>query len=70
LTGQEGDSLVNKSVLKVVSISDKGDHKYWKRKSYLKRIAALEQLRRIIFGYDKCTARLQRTLTVTELKKH
>jgi len=61
---------MNKSVFKVVSIRDKGGHKYWKRKSYLERLAALEQLRRTIFGYDTSTARLQRTLTVTKLKKH
>lgn len=61
---------MDKSAFKVVSIREKGDRDYWKRKSYMERIAGLEQLRRIIFGYDKSTSRLQRTLTITKLKKN
>ncbi|MDP2921264.1 MAG: hypothetical protein Q8O12_02690 [Candidatus Omnitrophota bacterium] len=61
---------MDKTVFKVTSIRDKDDHGYWIKKSYLERIAALEQLRKVIFGYDSSTARLQRTFTVTELKKN
>ena len=61
---------MNKSAFKVTSIRDRGDRDYWIKKSYLERITALEQLRRIVFGYDPSTARLQRTLTVTTLKKN
>ncbi len=61
---------MDKTVFKVTSIRDKGDYDYWIKKSYLERIAALEQLRKAIFGYDPSTAGLQRTLTVTELKKN
>ena len=60
---------MDKKTLKVTSIHDGDDHNYWANKSYLKRIEALEKLRRIIFGYDPSTERLQRTFTITQLKK-
>ena len=58
---------MDKTVFKVTSIRDKGDRDYWIKKSHLERIAALEQLRKAMFGYDPSTERLQRTLTITEL---
>jgi len=61
---------MDKTIFKVTSIRGKGDRDYWIGKSYFERIAALEQLRKVIFGYDPSTARLQRTLTVTKLKKN
>jgi hypothetical protein len=60
---------MDKRTLKITSIHDKDDHNYWRKKSYLKRIEALERLRRIIFGYDASAERLQRTFTITQLKK-
>jgi len=59
---------MNKKTLKISSIHEADDDNYWSQKSYLERIEALEQLRRIIFGYDPSTERLQRTFTVTQLK--
>ena len=60
---------MDKKVLKITSIHDGDDQNYWRKKPYLKRIEALEKLRRIIFGYDPSTERLQRTFTITQLKK-
>ncbi len=60
---------MDKKTLKITSIHNGDDHNYWAKKSYLERIEALEILRRIIFGYDASTERLQRTLTITQLKK-
>ena len=61
---------MDKTVFKVTSIRDKGDYEYWREKSYLERIAALEQLRKAVFGYDPSASRLQRILTITKLKKN
>jgi len=61
---------MDKKTVKITSIHNNDVHDYWKKKSYLERIEALEQLRKIIFGYDPATARLQRTLTITQLKKN
>jgi hypothetical protein len=60
---------MDKKTLEISCIPNSGEHSYWAKQSYLKRIAALETLRRIIFGYDPSTERLQRTFTVTQLKK-
>jgi len=60
---------MDKKTLEIASIYDSSGHNYWANKSYLERIEALEKLRRIIFGYDPSTERLQRTFTITQLKK-
>ena len=54
---------------KITSLKDTGDHAFWRRKSYVERLYALEEVRRIVFGYDPSAARLQRTITITQLKK-
>ena len=61
---------MNKKVFQITSIHEGNDRDYWKQKSYEERLEALELLRRIIFGYDPSTARLQRTITITQLKKN
>jgi hypothetical protein len=61
--------VMDKSFFQITSIRQKEDD-FWKDKSYSERIGALEELRRIIFGYDASTERLQRILTVTELKRN
>jgi hypothetical protein len=60
---------MDKKTLKVTSVHKNDDRNYWMKKPYLKRIEALERLRRIIFGYDASAERLQRTFTITQLKK-
>lgn len=61
---------MNKNIFQITSIHDRDDGGYWKQKSYEERLEALELLRRIIFGYDPSTTRLQRTITITQLKKN
>jgi len=61
---------MDKTILEITSLRDDEGQNYWKKKSYLERIEALEQLRKIIFGYDPSTTRLQRILTITKLKKN
>jgi hypothetical protein len=60
---------MNKNLFQITFYRDGNDRGYWKQKSYVERLEALELLRRIIFGYDPSTARLQRTITITQLKK-
>lgn len=61
---------MNKKVFKISSIRESDEHDFWKNKTFLERIEALEELRRIVFGYDPSTERLQRTFTITKLKKN
>ena len=60
---------MDKKALEITYVHKSNGHNYWANKSYLERIGALEELRRIIFGYDPSTERLQRTFTITQLKK-
>jgi len=60
---------MDKKVFIVTNLKDGSDRQYWKSKSYAERLEALEQLRQIVFGYDPTTARLQRVITITKLKK-
>lgn len=59
---------MDKRAFKISCIYDGDDHDFWKKKTYLERIEALEKLRKTIFGYDPSTSRLQRTLRITQLK--
>ncbi len=61
---------MDKKHFEVTTLDQGDDHDYWKNKSYLERMEALEELRMRVFGYDPSTARLQRIFTVTQLKKH
>jgi hypothetical protein len=61
---------MNKKLFQITSIREGNDRGYWKQKSYEERLEALELLRRIIFGYDPSTTRLQRIITITQLKKN
>ena len=63
---------INKSVFSVTSgiknvDSDRAG--YWRTKSPAERFAAIEELRELNYGHDSTTARLQRVLEITELKK-
>lgn len=60
---------MNKNKFEIISLYDNDIHAYWKKKTYLERLNALEQLRRTTFNYDPSTKRLQRILTITKLKK-
>jgi hypothetical protein len=61
---------MNKKYFQATSLRDSEDYKFWKDKTYLQRLGALEFLRRTIFNYDPSSERLQRVFTITELKKN
>ena len=52
---------LNKKIVNVTSLDDTEEEKnYWISKSPLERIEALEIIRRMIYGQDRVTSRLQR----------
>ena len=60
---------VDKETLSVLSSfeeADDADKAYWHSKSPQERMAALELMRQINYGYDPTTERLQRVLEVVE----
>ena len=59
---------IDKSILSVVSLSEESDDKeYWHAKTPQERLAAVELMRQINYGYDPTTLRLQRVLEVAQL---
>ena len=61
---------LDKSVVTIDSLSNQGDDKlYWRNRSPNERLAALEFMRQVMYGYHPATTRLQRVLTVTELER-
>ena len=58
---------LDKAVFTVGSLTEPSDEKeYWLTKSPYERLAAVETMRQIIYGYDPFTARLQRFFEVTQ----
>jgi hypothetical protein len=59
---------MDKTVLSVTSLTDEpNDRDFWLSKTPEERLAAVELLRAITYGYDPATARLQRVLSVAQL---
>ena len=59
---------MDKSVFSVVSLSEESAEKeYWYAKTPQERLAAVELMRQINYGYDPTTTRLQRVLEVAQL---
>jgi hypothetical protein len=68
--GDDMDKLpsLNKQIMKVTSLNDiEEEKKYWMSKSPLERIEAIEINRRMIYGRDRVTSRLQRFFETAEL---
>lgn len=60
-------SRMDKSVLSVASLTDPSDEQeYWQSRTPQERLAALELMRQICYGYDPATTRLQRVLEITQ----
>ena len=58
---------LNKKIVKVTSLDDIEEEKrYWMSKSPLERIEAIEINRRMIYGQDRVTSRLQRFFEVAQ----
>ena len=59
---------LNKKIVNITSLEDTEEEKnYWFSKSPLERIEAIEINRRMIYGKDRVTSRLQRIFETAEL---
>ena len=59
---------LNKKIVNVTSLNDIEEEKmYWISKNPLERIEAIEINRRMIYGRDRVTSRLQRVFETSEL---
>jgi hypothetical protein len=58
---------VNRTVFTVTPLSGpSGEKEYWLSKTPHERLQAVEILRRMNYGHDSCTARLQRILEIAQ----
>jgi hypothetical protein len=58
---------VDRRVFAVTTLDDdSGDKRYWLSKTPLERLAAVELMRQMIYGYNPLTTRLQRVLEITQ----
>ena len=59
---------LDRSAFRVDSLTaDSDERAYWRSKTPIERLEALEFLRKINFGYDPAVARLQRVLEIADL---
>ncbi len=59
---------VDRAAYRVDDLADEPDEKaYWRSKTPLERLQALELMRQMVYGYDPATDRLQRVLEIADL---
>jgi len=64
------DSLeqpLDRDSFSVGSLDEARDRNYWRNRSPEDRLAALEFLRQVMYGYDPASDRIQKVLEVIEL---
>ena len=64
------EEKVKRNVFEVVDIHESDDTVYWRDRSYIERIETIEFMRKVMFGHDRVSERLQRILTIAELKEN
>ena len=59
---------IDRSAFSVVTFGeqDEDDRNYWLSKTSHERLEGIETIRRVLYGYDPATVRLQRVLEVVE----
>lgn len=63
------EEKIKRDVFEVADLKDSDDSGYWRDRSYVERIEAIEFMRKAMFGHDRVSERLQRILTIAELKE-
>ena len=60
---------LDKSVLTVAPLAQSDDQKnYWLKRSHAERMNAIEINRRLIYGKDRATSRIEKTIEVLDLE--
>ena len=63
------EEKIKRDVFEIVDLKNADDKNYWLTKSPIERIEAIEFMRKVMFGNDRVSRRLQRVLTAVELKR-
>jgi len=62
------EEKILRDVFEVRELHEADDSNYWLDRSPIERIEAIEFMRKVMFGHDRVSERLQRVLTVAKLK--
>ena len=62
------EEKINRNIFEVVDLREADDKADWINRSAVERIEAIEFMRKVMFGHDRVSARLQRVLEITDLK--
>ena len=62
------DARMDRSAWQMGTLDDGDERQYWRTRTPEERMAALELIRQIVYGYDPATVRLQRVLEVVDLE--
>ena len=64
------EEKIRRDVFEVVDLHEVDDSNYWLDRSPIERIEAIEFMRKAMYGHDRVSERLQRVLTIAELKEN
>ena len=64
------EEMIRRDVFEVVDLQEAEDSNYWLDRSPMERIEAIEFMRKVMYGNDRVSERIQRVLTVAELKEN
>lgn len=62
------EERIQRDVFEVLPLGNQGDSAYWLKRSPVERVEAIEFMRKVMFGSDRVSERLQRVLTVASIK--
>ena len=62
------EEKIQRNVFEVIHLHETDDRDYWRDRSSIERIEEIEFMRKVMFGHDRVSERLQRVLTITKLK--
>ena len=62
------EGRIQRDVFEVLPLGNQGDSDYWLKRSPAERIEAIEFMRKVMFGSDRVSERLQRVFTVASIK--
>ena len=64
------EEKINKKIFDVVDLDKADNTTDWLNRSAAERMDTIEFMRKVMFGHDRVSARLQRILEIAELKKN
>jgi hypothetical protein len=64
------EETIRRDVFEVLELHEADDSNYWLDRSPVERIEAIEFMRKVMYGRNRVSERLQRVLTIAELKEN